>query len=178
MIGNDIIDLHLAEKESNICRRGFLDKLFLPVEQDIIAAAAQPAAMVWLLWSCKEAVYKIIHRYSRKRLYAPHHYICTLQQVTSTMVTGTVAHQQQTWHFKSACMGACIHTRAAASPLLLEQLQVYTGYHFTADYTALLPGRIFYKDADGIPFTRNRYTGECRPVSVSHHGKYLGIASI
>ena len=84
MIGNDIIDLHLAEQESNIRRRGFLDKLFLPAEQDIIAAAAQPAAMVWLLWSCKEAVYKIIHRYSRKRLYAPHHYACALQEVAGT----------------------------------------------------------------------------------------------
>ncbi|NLR80889.1 4'-phosphopantetheinyl transferase superfamily protein [Chitinophaga eiseniae] len=178
MIGNDIIDLHLAEKESNICRRGFLDKLFLPAEQDIIAAAAQPAAMVWLLWSCKEAVYKIIHRHSRERLYAPHHYVCALQQVTPTIVTGTVMHHQQRWYFKSTGMGACIHTQAAASLLLLEQVQVFTGYYLTTNYTDLLPGRVFYKDAAGIPFTRNRYTGECRPVSVSHHGKYLGIASI
>lgn len=178
MIGNDIIDLHLAEQESNIRRRGFLDKLFLPAEQDIIAAAAQPAAMVWLLWSCKEAVYKIIHRYSRKRLYAPHHYACALQEVAGTVVTGTVIHQQQCWYFKSRSMGTCIHTQAAASLSLLEQVQVFTGYHLTTDYTTLLPGRVFYKDADGIPFTRNRYTGECHPVSVSHHGKYLGIASI
>ncbi|NLR58394.1 4'-phosphopantetheinyl transferase superfamily protein [Chitinophaga polysaccharea] len=178
MIGNDIIDLHLAERESNICRRGFLDKLFLPAEQDIIAAASRPAAMIWLLWSCKEAVYKIIHRYSQERLYAPHHYVCALQQVTGTVITGTVAHQQQTWYFKSTSLGACIHTQAAASTALLERVQVFTGYHLTTDYTALLPGRVFYKDTYGIPFTRDKYTGECHPVSISHHGKYLGIASI
>lgn len=178
MIGNDIIDLHLAERESNISRRGFLNKLFLPEEQDIIAAAPQPAAMVWLLWSCKEAVYKIIHRYSQERLYAPHRYVCALQEMTSTAVTGTVVYQQQSWHFKSTSMGACIHTQAAASPALLEQVQVFTGYHLTTNYTDLLPGRVFYKDAYGIPFTRDYNTGECRPVSVSHHGKYLGIASM
>ncbi|TWF41637.1 4'-phosphopantetheinyl transferase superfamily protein [Chitinophaga polysaccharea] len=178
MIGNDIIDLHLAERESNISRRGFLGKLFLPEEQDIIAAATQPATMVWLLWSCKEAVYKIIHRHTRERLYAPHHYVCALQEVTSTIVTGTVTHQQQTWFFRSTGMGACIHTLAAASPSLLEEVQVFTGYLFTTDYTTLLPGRVFYKDADGVPFTRNRYTCESRPISVSHHGKYLGIVSI
>jgi hypothetical protein len=33
MIGNDVVDLALAQKESNWKRKGFLNKLFTSVEQ-------------------------------------------------------------------------------------------------------------------------------------------------
>ena len=39
MIGNDIIDLAFARKESNWQRPGFLNKIFTPDEQWLIANA-------------------------------------------------------------------------------------------------------------------------------------------
>ncbi len=49
MIGNDVIDLELAKKESNWKRKGFLTKLFTSFEQELIAKATNQEEMVWML---------------------------------------------------------------------------------------------------------------------------------
>ncbi len=59
MIGNDVVDLALAKVESNWQRKGYLDKLFTTKEQNLIFCSENPTIMVWILWSRKEAVYKI-----------------------------------------------------------------------------------------------------------------------
>lgn len=169
MIGNDIVDLHLAEKESRIHRRGFLDKLFLPGEQALVRDAADPAVMVWLLWSCKEAVYKIIHRATHERKFAPHAFGCRLWQLDGASAAGTVVYRQQPYYFRSNYIGSCIHTHAAVDPPLLQELSVFTAYR-----PAALP--LFYKDEHGLPYTRERDSGKALPASISHHGKYIGGA--
>jgi phosphopantetheinyl transferase (holo-ACP synthase) len=60
VIGNDIVDLALARKESNWKRPGYLNKIFTTKEQLLISSAENPNTMVWNLWSRKEAAYKII----------------------------------------------------------------------------------------------------------------------
>ena len=60
MIGNDIVDLALAKKESNWKRNRFLDKIFTQKEQLLIANAINPEIMIWNLWTRKEAAYKIV----------------------------------------------------------------------------------------------------------------------
>ena len=55
MIGNDIIDLALARKESNWLRSGFLDKIFTLREKLLISNSQNPETTVWNLWSRKEA---------------------------------------------------------------------------------------------------------------------------
>ncbi len=62
MIGNDVIDLVLAKKESNWKRKGFLTKLFTSFEQELIAKATNQEEMVWMIWSIKESVYKAYQR--------------------------------------------------------------------------------------------------------------------
>jgi phosphopantetheinyl transferase (holo-ACP synthase) len=71
MIGNDIVDLALARKESNWQRKGFLDKIFTKKEQLQIVTAQNPETMVWNLWSRKEAVYKIYNRETGIRAFIP-----------------------------------------------------------------------------------------------------------
>lgn len=180
MIGNDIVDLHLAERESNIHRPGFMDKLFMPDEKEMIAKATDPATMVWLLWSCKEAVYKIIHRSTRERKFAPQQFTGYLSQYNGTAAAGTVIYQQQIYYFHSSRIGSCIHTQAAVSPAVLQETDTFTRYLLTPDYLPhmLTAEEGFYKDEDGIPFIHDRYNGQSRPVSVSHHGKYVGIVKM
>ncbi|HEY9257701.1 4'-phosphopantetheinyl transferase superfamily protein [Chitinophaga sp.] len=180
MIGNDIVDLHLAERESNIYRHGFRDKLFLPHEKDMITKAAHPATMLWLLWSCKESVYKIIHRNTRERKFAPQQLACSLSQYTGTAAAGTVVYQQQLYYFQSRQIGSCIHTHAAVNTSLLQEARIFTQYHLRPDYLQqiLTAEEGFYKDEYGVPFIHDRYTGESRPVSVSHHGKYVGVVKL
>lgn len=71
MIGNDIIDLDLARKESNWRRKGFLDKIFTLKEQALIHNDPNPELMVWNLWSRKEAAYKIYNRNTKIKGYFP-----------------------------------------------------------------------------------------------------------
>jgi phosphopantetheinyl transferase (holo-ACP synthase) len=53
VIGNDIVDLALARKESNWKRPGYLNKIFTTKEQLLISSAENPNTMVWNLWSRK-----------------------------------------------------------------------------------------------------------------------------
>ena len=182
MIGNDIIDLQCAAKESRISRKGFLDKLFLPAEKRLIQDAWQPSLMVWLLWSCKEAVYKIVNRASKERLYAPHHYNCQLSHLNSNTASGIVTHQNKSYYFQSKLLGAAIQTHATASPDLLPKVKHFLGYQMTPSYNVLLQQvgmltsrQVLYKNA-GIPYILDKDNGRLIPVSLSHHGNYTGIA--
>lgn len=172
-----MVDLHLAERESNIHRKGFRDKLFLPHEKVLIEKAAHPEVMLWLLWSCKEAVYKIIHRITRERKFAPQQFACYFSP--NATAAGEVIYQQQRYYFQSHRIGSGIHTLAAVTPALLQQLTAVTHYQVKPGWQHLLPAtELFQKDEYGIPYIHDCYSGERWPVSVSHHGKYAGMVKI
>ena len=78
MIGNDIVDLKQAAKDSNWKRPRFLDKIYTPKEQQLIWSAKNQDQMVWLLWSMKEAAYKVNVQQFGKRFFNPKRLECTL----------------------------------------------------------------------------------------------------
>lgn len=83
MIGNDIIDLVQSRKESNWRRRGFVSKLFDEQEQLLIVNSPDPEIVVWLLWSMKEAAYKIWNRQTGIRKYIPLKLRCSVHKRSS-----------------------------------------------------------------------------------------------
>jgi phosphopantetheinyl transferase (holo-ACP synthase) len=187
MIGNDIIDLQAAAIESRIHRKGFLEKLFLPEEIRMIRDAAAPAVITWLLWSCKEAVYKIVHRSTRERRYAPQRFACQVEQdVTAEIAgsyTGTVLYDQHTYCYQSFITDNCIHTCAATNPRLMQDAAVFIKLAADGNYMnfmqeLLSAQEFFYKDENGIPYILHREHGRSSPVSVSHHGNYWGIVKL
>lgn len=184
MIGNDIIALQVAAQESRINRKGFLEKLFLPEEIQLIYHSPDPATTTWLLWSCKEAVYKIIHRYTRERIYAPQRFHCHLQQQESSAASGTVVYEQQTCYFKSTITADYIHTYAAIAPALLNKMDIFanTMQHHLSTPQRIQPllsnKELFCKNEAGIPYILHRDTGEQLPISVSHHGNYLAFVKL
>lgn len=162
MIGNDVVDLQLAAVESNWRRKGYLHKLFSPEEQLLIGQAADPDRMVWLLWSAKEAAYKIIHRDTRQRIYAPRQY----QVQLSGADAGTVQYQDRLFAFRTVVAGSFLHTIAVVSAEWWPQV-VYRQQ----------PGEELLKDEAGVPFIRDT-GGDVRPASVSHHGNYRETVSL
>ena len=80
MIGNDLVDLQLAVKESNWQRRGYLNKVCTAGEQKLILTSNNPLVTFWTVWSMKESVYKIINRITGIRNYSPASYNCTTFQ--------------------------------------------------------------------------------------------------
>jgi hypothetical protein len=152
VIGNDIIDLDLAMQESHWQRPGYLDKIFTPEEQSMIAHAEDSTLMVWLLWSRKEAVYKIINRLSHVRTYAPLKYQCSKENFVTC--------EGRLYPFKTSHTGNCIHTIAVERPELFDALEVCTGQRKQWNIS---------KNEYGIPFL------DGKPVSVSHHGRYAAM---
>lgn len=78
MIGNDLVDLKLAAKQSNWQRKGFLDKLFTSKEQGYILNSKDQFKTVWLLWSMKESAYKAVLQIHGDRFFAPKNLSCHL----------------------------------------------------------------------------------------------------
>ncbi len=76
MIGNDILDLN--KTPLNWKRPGFLKKGFSKNEQKLISISKNPKYTVCLLWSMKEAAYKIYVQQLKKRSFNPSKLNCTL----------------------------------------------------------------------------------------------------
>ncbi|MBC9932216.1 4'-phosphopantetheinyl transferase family protein [Chitinophaga qingshengii] len=161
MIGNDVVDLSLAATESNWRRRGYLDKVFSPEEQQLIAEATDPDMMVWMLWSAKEAAYKMVHRATRRRTYAPQRY----QVQLSGERKGLVQYDSQLFFFRTSVNDSLLHTVAVAG------LQYWSKVVYGRQ-----PEEVLLKDEQGIPFIRSGDRDWM--ASVSHHGIYQEIVSL
>lgn len=151
MIGNDVVDLGLAKVQSNWRRKGYLDKIFTPAEQTLIETADSPDKMVWVLWSMKEAAYKIHNRKTGIRNFAPTALACNLISLDGEKGAVTVDHQ--TYFTKSEFSLTYVHTIASGSvnKLLDIAIKIYSQPNHPADYKNL--------------------AADC----VSHHGRYLAL---
>lgn len=151
MIGNDIVDLLQAAKDSDWQRKGFLDKLFTSEEQFLISSDVHPPLMIWLLWSMKESAYKINSRVTKLRFFAPVKLICNNLIIHNNKATGNVQYDDHLYYTSSEIHPDYIHTLAADRPeeLNLAEISImdyHTGYR------------------------------KGNPQSVSHHGRYLALA--
>lgn len=156
MIGNDIVDLPLARKESKWRRKGYLDKVFTTHEQHLIHTAADPDCMVWLLWSMKESAYKIVVRENGKRCFAPIKLACQLSDLNAKSAKGSVRYEEKEYLTKSLltaqyiatvstdksvlpdckCGNTCPHVSKQECPLLTRKSALQTGKSFFM-YSAL-----------------------------------------
>ena len=155
MIGNDIVDLALAKKESNWQRRGFLDKIFTQNEQLLIKSAVNPELLVWNLWTRKEAAYKIFNRETNIRGYIPLQLECFYESDT----TGTVICNDYTFYTTTRISEESIYTIAVAQKEDLQQIS-----------TINLETKI--SKIDGIPSIIDESTLISHPVSITHHGRF------
>jgi len=159
VIGNDVIDLQAARKESNWKRKGFLEKIFTADERGFIASSADPELTVWILWSMKEAAYKIYNRDRGLRAYIPHLLVCEVNH----FYDGTVTIEHYKYHTKTIVENDAIHTIA-----------VYNVNDFIK--VSEVPASEVLKDDNGLPYI-NSYELSL-PISVSHHGRFQHIIGI
>ena len=160
MIGNDVVDIIKSRKESNWQRKGFLNKIFTPEEQQFIAIYPDPEIMVWILWSMKEAAYKIYNRQTAIRSFNPKQLVCSI----NNKHYGTVMCYNLIFYTTTSVKDNCIYTVASTSKKNLKN--VYEIYD-----------PLIFKDDNGLPYVLNN-KGKIQPVSVSHHGKYYKIAAL
>lgn len=156
MIGNDVVDLQLARTESNWKRKGFLQKLFTESEQAMILQHHDPEIMLWVLWSMKEAAYKIYNRETGVRAFIPHKLECEVTSDYNNKYIGKVHCSQFIYYTISTIKADIIHTIAKERPVDLKAIEV------------LNLDKII-KNALGLP---SLFEDRIEiPVSVSHHGR-------
>jgi phosphopantetheinyl transferase (holo-ACP synthase) len=155
VIGNDIVDLALARKESNWKRNGFLEKIFTVKEQLLISNAENPEIMVWNLWSRKEAVYKIYNRQTGIRAYIPLQLECFYENANSGSVH---------------CHGNTYYTQTEIAEDKITTVAVTRKFDFKK-IIALKPTVDVYKK-NGIPYL-NDVDNFVKPISISHHGRFV-----
>ena len=164
MIGNDVIDILQSRKESNWQRKGFIEKIYTVDEQLLISNAADPERMLWMLWSMKEAAYKVYNRQTKKREFNPKKLVCSLASENYNHYEGNVI-----------CSGNIYHTQTILSS---ENIHTIAVSHFD-DLTKVIEieNKAILKDKHGIPylsFSKNTI----QDVSISHHGRFEKVVTI
>jgi phosphopantetheinyl transferase (holo-ACP synthase) len=161
MIGNDIIDLDLARKESNWRRKGFLEKIFSQREQNLILNASNPELMVWNLWSRKEAGYKIYNRFTGIKGYFP----WLLQCCYDDDNLGKVIIDDFVFHTHTQITHEYIYTIAVSENDFFDKIKSLE----TAENI---------KKTNGIPNIFDVAANTIQPVSMTHHGRFQKIISL
>lgn len=195
MIGNDIVDLESARRESNWRRPRFLEKVFTSEEQVLINQSAEKDLIVWVLWSMKESAYKIISRLEKKRFFAPEKLKCSARNISIRESYGCVKFANYTITTKSFINREHIHTIAQNKwEEFLEfrsfffpdkqfgQQRIHTYRHIITHY-AKLRGLSelqlsIQKDHFGVPYVYHKNKLTSAMISMSHHGNYGGYCMI
>ncbi|HSN48039.1 MAG TPA: 4'-phosphopantetheinyl transferase superfamily protein [Flavobacterium sp.] len=162
MIGNDIVDLALARKESNWKRKGFLDKIFTKDEQLLISKVEDPELMVWNLWSRKEAAYKIHNRKTQIRGYFPQQLECFDLEICNGNTFGKVVINESIYFTKTEITAQFVHTIAVENAGDFDTVKT-------------LENRNKIQKSNGIPSYFGNDKLVSKPVSISHHGRFEQI---
>lgn len=182
MIGNDIIDLSSAKKESNWKRKGYFDKIFTTNEQQIIKSAPDAEVCVWILWSMKEAAYKANNRITNCKEYAPIKINCELILTENNIYYGKVSYNNLKFHTKTSVSNEYIHTIAlhnskdfSAIRLILISNYPSNYIEYLSKYNYLTNNEKIVKNQFGIPNLYNEISNQYTPISISHHGSFLSL---
>jgi len=178
MIGNDIVDLQTALLENNWRRKGYLQKIFTDDEQEYIFASNRPDQIVWLLWSMKEAAYKIINRATNVRSYAPVKLVCSIRSITDCAATGQVAAYGSCYQTASQMNHEIIHSLAQSplsniAPTVVLLSNTAEEQHYNKYLTQ---GYAVMKNKYGLPYVIDINSGHYKYASLSHHGSYAALA--
>lgn len=156
MIGNDIVDLALAKKESNWKRNGYLDKIFTSKEQFLIKNAVDSDVMVWNLWTRKEAAYKIFNRETGKRGFFP----LLLECILDDEKTGKVVILDKSYFTKTIIDDNAVYTVAVIHELDFKKVSIIN------------PETASIVKKNSIPFIIDAATSIEKPISITHHGRF------
>ncbi|MBR9915713.1 MAG: 4-phosphopantetheinyl transferase family protein [Algicola sp.] len=186
MIGNDIVDLRQAAKDSNWKRPRFLNKIFTAKEQLIISTSENKEHMVWLLWSMKEAAYKAYVRETKHRFFNPKRIECQLGSTHQ----GTVCIDEKLYDLKSVITSDYVHSVATNAETKHLEVHLFKLPVFSQSET--VKAKVIHqlscnkgidsgameikKTALGIPNVFFKNEQILQALSISHHGKYGAFA--
>lgn len=181
MIGNDVVDLHLAHRESNWQRPRFLQKLYTAEEQKLILNFHKPEFMVWMLWSMKESVYKATQREFRlSPKFNAVQFKCLELEFNNGTASAEVCFNLDRYETKSVFSTNYIHTYTA-NARFIELIKTSEIKSVLCQKIALEKGLkpehlAIRKDRFGIPFCTYFGVPQKIDFSLSQHGTYSSFA--
>jgi phosphopantetheine--protein transferase-like protein len=159
MIGNDVVDLKLAGIQSNWQRKGYLNKIFTDLEQQLIANSNDKNNMVWQLWSRKEAVYKLLQQQGHARGYYPKKIEC----IDIKKTAGKVEFDSKFYFTNTYISINYVHSIAVIHQNQLNNV-------FSLNWNS----NCFIIDQKPYLFKNNGFQN----ISKSHHGKFEKVVAL
>ena len=183
MIGNDIIDLTCAKSESNWRRKGYLNKIFTDYEQKEIISHTKPDILIWILWSMKEAAYKANHRITNVKEYSPTKIRCNIiNNNNNNIYNANVDYNGIRFNTQTQVFEDYIHTVSLYNSNDFSKIKEINIKNYPENYISyisemnyLKSEEYILKDKNGIPNLHNNTNNIIKPISISHHGKFLSI---
>lgn len=194
MIGNDVVDLRQASIDSPKNFKGlrwkrFLDKVFTEEEQEFIVNSKNQFKTVWMLWSMKEAAYKIHVRQYEKRTFNPKKFKCQVFY----RIRGKVSVDNHDYYTTSQINEDYIYTVASSeknikpisSCLRLENSAYENQYKVARNEVLLRFSELkntpissieIIKGKAGVPWLFINGKKQEDSLSITHHGAYCGFA--
>lgn len=187
MIGNDVVDLKAAAKESNWRRKGFLDKVFTAREQEALSSFEDQDLLVWLLWSMKEAAYKARQRqFGLSRSLIWHSLECKIEEITSEKASGEVKVGGISYFTVSDITSERVHTSAGNHKNIPFQNEVFKTsseavkkelLRCTANFFSLpVQDLSFRKNLYGVPYISYDNRKIFDQFSFSDHGRFAAFS--
>jgi phosphopantetheinyl transferase (holo-ACP synthase) len=184
MIGNDIVDLNLAEKQSNWRRKGFLEKVYSSNEQAMIQESSMPDVLIWKLWSMKESAYKARLRVDKRVQLNPTAFECQILSEDK----GIVSCDGKIYHTVSQINNNFVHTQALVeefdTTLFSKVINVNQNISSSKElYKVIISSvaismccdesdMVLEKNRLGIPELYRMGKKMLQLCSLSHHGRY------
>jgi len=196
MIGNDIVDIVTAEKQSNWQREGFLKKVFTCKEQTFISNSDHASLIVWLLWSMKESAYKIYMQQYLRCFFSPSKFECNMIFKSNGLYLGEVFIKNISCKTISHVSSDKISTLALLKNKLSDEVIIQNNFRFSKtdyytqqqetyentlkDFSKKINKPVKHlsikKDEFGIPHLYYKQVQIGESVSLSHHGRYGAYA--
>ncbi len=189
MIGNDLVDLNLADRNA-WKRRRFLNKVFAPAEQQLLSESFDPGTLQWILWSMKESAYKLHYRKNRVRALNPIRFVCALD----SDYQGRAEIDNEVYHIDISLNKNLIHSIAkycksvhnifyktiSSENVDFVRMETISSLvqSFSKQNDYEYQGVNFQKNSHGIPFLREASGKMIADCSISHHGRFGAYAFV
>lgn len=181
MIGNDLVYIPGWAKSGSKRHQRLKDKLFLASEQQLVKEL--PDFGESLLWSMKEATYKVVFRKETSYRYAPKSLSTSIHEISENRIEGRVKYNNADFYTESWIAENYIHTIALPSErkALFDQVKILVAsrkrnqsdYKLVISDTEVLE---IVKDELGIPRFKGIWQRQDSCVSISHDNDRIAYA--
>ncbi|TXE08312.1 4-phosphopantetheinyl transferase family protein [Gelidibacter salicanalis] len=187
MIGNDIVDIELAKRNSRWQEQRYLDKLFTTEEQEFIRSGDQQFQNIWRLWTMKESVYKITSRAEGTIRFNPTNFKCTVLDATQ----GKIIYKNQSIATSTIINQNFVQTTASSNPQWVSKIFQFSSLDYPTQHSESVQQAIkayaaykkvvdtsvaVIKNRTGIPQFYIYGQLQTEQLSLTHHGLYGAFA--